>query len=191
MNYIFKITTIVSFLVIACSPNNKKNDSDVVFKVDTLAVKIFLANPINSSDIRKEQLTEGCKLIENSKHGKIDLELQFGMKEFYSCSYKKNREQIGYLEHSVFKTDSTWALGTNGYRLINFETSSKELPLKFGLNVGSSVEDFEKYFGRLPVKENKCSFEFNDGFETFLLELESLDNIINKISISSKGINKR
>ncbi|WP_298420657.1 hypothetical protein [uncultured Kordia sp.] len=170
-------------LIIGCKDTKFKSEFIYNYptSIDMSAVQCFLKNPINNSQMYENSYKSKCELSLNQD----SLNLTSVLRKYYDCTYFNKGKVIAKINSSVFKTDSTWTLGTNGYKLHYFETSEQTFPLKKELNIGSSIHDFFKLFGK--PKRLKNSYIYNYRFQEFssALVLEFTHEVVTKITITN------
>ncbi len=136
------------FLVLILSQNcanqikQTKVGIDNSVTIDTILIKDFLKDPRNNLKLHKLDYETECQLSENQK----SLNSLVTIREYYDCEYWYKGIKIAETKSSTYKTDSTWALGTNGLVIHSFMTDEPKFPLKNELNIGSKIESFIKFF---------------------------------------------
>ncbi|WP_353778643.1 hypothetical protein [Winogradskyella sp. 3972H.M.0a.05] len=154
-------------------------DSNIV--IDTIVVKDFLKDPRNNLIINNLQYEIECKTSENQN----PYNLKISVRVYYDCKYMHKGEKIAEMKSSVFKTDSTWTFGTNGFEIYHFETSLESFPFKNELKIGSTIQDFQKVFGIPQKQTNKYSYNFEFELFSSKLILEYYKNIVTKITVTN------
>lgn len=186
MRKLFKKITYLLILISTVNCTDTKSQSEMIadsnMELDTVAVEEFLKDPRNNLALNKLEYTTECNLSENKKPNNLDVSL----KEYYNCIYTFKGEKIAEMKSSVFKTDSTRALGTNGLKIYRFQTDQESFPLKNELKVGSAIQDFQELFG-IPKKHSKDKYFYEFEFELFssnlILVLE--ENIVTQITVAN------
>lgn len=178
---------LILLFALSCTNPKKQSeiDSDSTIIIDSSLVKDFLRDPRNSLIMNKLEYETECKLSEKPNSS----ELRFILCEYYDCEYLNKGKKIAEMKYSVFKTDSTWPLGTNGLQIYRFETDKQTFPLKSGLKVGSTIQDFQEVFGIPKKLKNKYSYDFEFELFSSTLILESKNNTVTKITVANTMYN--
>ena len=131
--------SLVSFIFLFgyCSSSNNDIDVDsnlnknksITQNIDTFFIKYYLDNPIDHSKITAQKDLKEAGTIDESKLNPKLNHLPFKL-IYYNCSYTFSDQLGAIMKYSVFKNDSTWSFGSNGFRLYYFETTNEEFPLK-------------------------------------------------------------
>ncbi|WP_046757777.1 hypothetical protein [Kordia jejudonensis] len=179
-----QIQSIIFILTVTCifSCTDKKNGVNIAkskIEIDTIQVKNFLKDPRNNLAINKLDYETECTPSET----KNPTDVKVISRKYYDCKYIYKGEKIAEMKSSIFKTDSTWTFGTNGFEIHHFESDQEFFPLKNGLSIGSTVEDFQHLFG-MP-KKLMNTYLYNFEFELFSskLILEYDKNMVTKITV--------
>lgn len=154
-----KTTFLILFLSILLFQlsEKKKNDFKNEFKLDyyaldTLKINWYLNEPIDYKKLNNTQI----KII------KTDSISEVLIGSYISLNYFFNHKRIAEMKGFQHKIDSTWLFGHSGWFMNTFKCDSKKIPLKFHLNIESSIDDFIQFFGK-PTKQdsNQIFYDFS------------------------------
>lgn len=152
--------SVLVLLVLSCGKPSDRLSMDAVTTLDTLDIKIFLMDPVDSTGMKAFE--RNCFVVDTT--GLVLPRIE------YKCWYIIDQDTVVNMTTSVYKTDSTWMFGTNGFKVEKFECSDDRVTLKYGLRVGSEIADFEKYFGQMRNDQDLYFTEFKfTSTELFLL----------------------
>ena len=178
-----KIFTAVGFIFIMVQLSFAQGRSEPkklkqVPRMDTTAMRNYLTDPRNNYGFDKTQTKSECVTKDSIEPGVVV------KREIRTCTYSKDDSVLYYITFTVFQTDSTWAFDTNGWQLLTFDCDNKKMSLKYGLQVGSTIQDFQKYFGKFSCdKGNKFFHETTIDNRRVTLMLITENSIVTRIKI--------
>lgn len=112
-------------------------------ELDTLRINWYLNEPIDYEKLEKSSIfITKADSISKTTLGKC---IEF--------NYFSDSKRIAEMKGFQHKINSTWHFGHGGWFMNSFKCTSKDLPLKFDLEVGSDINEFIEFFGE-PEKRN-------------------------------------
>ena len=171
----------LTWAALGCKNTTEKNASVSSIAIDSSLVEDFLKDPRDNSTLDKLGFESICELSKNQN----PMLLPIAIRRYYDCEYAYQGKKVAEMKSSILKTDSTWVLGTNGFQLHHFRTNQQTFPLKNGLKINSTTEEFEKVFGIPNIAKNTHTYNFE--FDTFssILTLEFHNNRVYKMSVAN------
>ncbi|QHI38937.1 hypothetical protein IMCC3317_43370 [Kordia antarctica] len=131
--------------------NNFKNVTEFnTIELDTFRINWYLNEPIDYKRIDTVQI---AIVRTESKPTPYFIK---GDNVSYTYYYENN--MVGEMKGFQHKIDSTWIFGHSGWFMNSFKCDSKKLPLKFNLEIGSSVSNFIQFFGKPTKQDSKHMF---------------------------------
>lgn len=162
-------------VALACNDKATSNVASArLVYLDTLFAKVYFDSPVDYDCL--EGVQDVCVSLADSDF----------MYERTECFYLMDKDTLAITIFRMFKTDSTWRLGTNGYELEKFECWDERVPLKLGLGIGMSVDAFERQFGPFEVmRRNIYSKTFSIYHRKIELMLETKEKGVARIIITA------